>query len=104
MRDCANNPDAAWVRALKDGDRVGVAERGHVVYVGVVVRRTPTGLLKVFHEISAESPGGLDLRDAMVFIGESRREHDIGWVQGGGLYSRYLVPAPEADAARKAGL
>ena len=38
-----------WVRSLTTGDAVDVTENGRVVWEGVVVRVTRTGIIKVRH-------------------------------------------------------
>lgn len=47
-----SSPDVEWVRGLRVGDRVGVAEMAplQAVYIARVARVTPTGILRLEHE------------------------------------------------------
>lgn len=47
-----SGPDVEWVRTLKVGDRVAVAERAplRLVYVAKVARVTPSGIIRLEHE------------------------------------------------------
>jgi len=70
---------------------VAVAEHGRQVYAGIVLRKTPTGLLKVVHESDAKTPGAL--ASAAVFYGLPLRWRSAGWLRGSTFVRRYLVPA-----------
>lgn len=85
-------PDAAWVQTLKAGDRVAVAENRRQIYVGIVLRKTPGGLLKVVPESDRQR----SLLCARVFWGAHERAHRIGWLRGDGFLSLYLVPVESA--------
>lgn len=78
-----SGPDVEWVRGLAEGDRVGVAEFGRLLFVGVVLRKTPrTQILKVAPDRTYR------LHAAEAFYSTHRWEHLIGRAPYG---SRYLV-------------
>lgn len=100
-RKVADRPSPEWVATLKEGDRVAVAERGHVTHEAIVLRVTPGGQIKVGQPHSA-------LRHALAFYGAApspgRWAHMMGWNVGGTVYSipRYLVPvasSPDKEGA-----
>lgn len=79
-----SGPDVEWVRdVLSEGDRVGVAEFGRLLYVGVVLRRTPKR-----DTIKTAPRLGCGPNETFSFYGRHRYEERIGRQIYG---CRYLV-------------
>lgn len=78
------DPDPAFVATLKEGDRVGVAEFGRLIYEGYVLRRTPrTDVIKTAPRTDC------GLNETVHFYGTHRHTERIGRQVYG---CRYLVP------------
>lgn len=75
-------PDPSWLRTLKKGDRVTVAESGRLVYPGEVFKVTPSGRVVVFR---TNAPG---------HFAPSEEFNADGWRRGGPkMFRRYLLAA-----------
>lgn len=82
MADLPSRPDPEWLKTLKKGDAVTVAESGRLVYPGQVFKVTPSGRVVVFQ---TNSPG---------LFAPSEEFNSDGWRRGGPkMWRRYLVPA-----------